>query len=128
MRTILLSMVLTAGMLTANAQTAVSGRSCQDLYPFAQNNAAFWKCKMGEDYSARRYHAVASDAQMLRRYGALDLTLQQVVAQALYLAGDLKESQAAAQAAIETLKAVGREPSEALRKLATPGALPPPVR
>jgi hypothetical protein len=44
--------------------------------------------KFANDYNSGRYRAVIDDAEILRKYGALDATNMQIIAQAYYKSGD----------------------------------------
>ena len=46
------------------------------------------KAKFANDYNAGRYRAAIDDAELLRKFGALDSTNMQIIAQAYYKVGD----------------------------------------
>jgi hypothetical protein len=46
------------------------------------------KAKFANDYNAGRYRAAIDDGQLLRKFGALDATNMQIIAQAYYKSGD----------------------------------------
>jgi hypothetical protein len=46
------------------------------------------KAKFADDYNAGRYRAAIDDAEALRKFGALDATNMQIIAQAYYKSGD----------------------------------------
>jgi tetratricopeptide (TPR) repeat protein len=54
------------------------------------NSAVTAKAKFSSDYNNKRYREVISDADLLRKYGALDNSSRRLVAQAYYLSGDRK--------------------------------------
>src|SRR5205085_1791614 len=54
------------------------------------NSAIGAKAKFANDYNSGRYRAVIDDAQLLRKFGALDAESLQVIAQAYYKSGDLE--------------------------------------
>lgn len=55
------------------------------------SNATGAQAKFAADYNARRYHdVITTDADLLRKYNALDFKSQLIVAQAYYLSGDYR--------------------------------------
>jgi len=51
-------------------------------------NATVAKARLANDWHARKYRDVINDADLLRKYGALDGQTQEVIAQAYYMSGD----------------------------------------
>src|SRR5690242_619876 len=72
------------------AESAVVSQMKQyvDVKCGSADSAVGAKAKFANDYNAGRYRAAIEDGDLLRKFGALDATNMQIIAQAYYKLGD----------------------------------------
>lgn len=76
------------GRTAAETQTIDQMKQYVDVKCGSADSAIGAKAKFANDYDSGRYKAAIDDAELLRKYGALDSKSMQVIAQAYYKLGD----------------------------------------
>lgn len=77
-----------SGRTAAETQTIEQMKNYVDAKCGDANTAVGAKAKFANDYNAGRYRAAIDDAELLRKFGALDGTNMLIIAQAYYKLGD----------------------------------------
>jgi hypothetical protein len=78
------------GKTGAESQAVAGMKQYVDVKCGDANSALGAKAKFANDYNSGRYRAAIDDAQLLRKFGALDAESMQIIAQAYYKSGDLE--------------------------------------
>lgn len=76
------------GKTGAENQVVEQMKQYVDVKCGSADSAIGAKAKFANDYNAGRYRAAIDDSELLRKYGALDATNMQIIAQAYYKLGD----------------------------------------